>query len=161
MLDETFSFDEHVKQVCKSSFFHFRNVSRIRKYLTKDSVEIIIHAFITAKLDYCNSLLYGLPKRLISMLQSVQNSVARVVTMSRNYDHITPVLIQLRERSFSVCAPKLWNGLPFDLRKSSTVSGFFQGFFRTVKRPQKLNLELSFETQSSHQKIQCSKNEVV
>jgi hypothetical protein len=125
MLDETFSFDEHVKQVCKSSFFHFRNVSRIRKYLTKDSVEIIIHAFITAKLDYCNSLLYGLPKRLISMLQSVQNSVARVVTMSRNYDHITPVLIQLRERSFSVCAPKLWNGLPFDLRKSSTVSGIF------------------------------------
>jgi hypothetical protein len=41
------------------------------------------------------------------------------------------------------------------------VQGFFQGFFRTVKRPQKLNLELSFETQSSHQKIQCSKNEVV
>ena len=38
---------------------------------------------------------------------------------------------------------------------------FFQGFFRTVKRPQKLNLELSFETQSSHRKIQCSKKEVV
>ena len=41
------------------------------------------------------------------------------------------------------------------------IQVFFQGFFRTVKRPQKLNLELSFETHSSHQKIQCSKNEVV
>jgi hypothetical protein len=37
------------------------------------------------------------------------------------------------------------------------AQGFFQGFFRAVKRPQKLNLELSFETQSSHQKILCSK----
>ena len=36
-------------------------------------------------------------------------------------------------------------------------SGFFQGFFRTVKRPQKLNLELSFETQSSHQSFSAVK----
>ena len=42
-----------------------------------------------------------------------------------------------------------------------TNQGFFQGFYRTIKWPQKLNLQLSFETQSSHQKIQCSKNEVV
>ena len=42
-----------------------------------------------------------------------------------------------------------------------TNQGFFQGFYRTIKWPQKLNLQLSFETQSSHQKIQCSKNKVV
>ena len=38
---------------------------------------------------------------------------------------------------------------------------FFQGFFRAVKRPKKLNFELSFEAQSSHLKFQCSKNENV
>jgi hypothetical protein len=35
--------------------------------------------------------------------------------------------------------------------------GFFQGFFRAVKLPQKLNLELSFETQSSHQSFSAVK----
>ena len=65
-MDETLSYDDHVKKVCKSSFFHLRNISRIRKYLTEKSVEVIIHALITTKLDYCNSLMYGLPKRLPS-----------------------------------------------------------------------------------------------
>ena len=72
-----------------------RNISRIRKYLTKKLLEVIIHALITTKLDYCNSLMYGLPKRLPSKLQSVQNSAARIVTLSRKYNDITPLLIQL------------------------------------------------------------------
>ena len=54
--DETLSFEEHVQQVCRSSFFHLRNISIIRKYLTRISVEVLIHVFVTSKLDYCNSL---------------------------------------------------------------------------------------------------------
>ena len=58
-------------------------------------MEILVHAFVSSKLDYCNSLLYGLPKHMISSLQSVQNTAARVVTVTKKFDHITPVLIQL------------------------------------------------------------------
>ena len=101
IFDETLSFVQHIKQVCKSSFFHVRNISKIRKYLTKESLEVLIHAFVTSKLDYCNSLLYGLPKSLIRKLQSVQNSAARIVTLSRKYDHTTPALTQLHNCSFS------------------------------------------------------------
>jgi hypothetical protein len=53
------------------------------------------HAFITSKLDNSNSLLHGLPKFLFDRLQNVQNSAARIITGSRKYDHITPVLKQL------------------------------------------------------------------
>ena len=42
-----------------------------------------------------NSLLYGLPKHMIGSLQSVQNTAARIVTLTKKFDHITPVLIQL------------------------------------------------------------------
>ena len=40
-------------------------------------------------------------------------------------------------------------------------AGFFQGDFKTMKRPQKFNLTLSFKTQSSHQNVKYSQNEVV
>ena len=52
----------------------------------------LVHAFITARLDYCNSILYGLPKRLIQRLQRIQNTAARLVTRTNRDDHITPVL---------------------------------------------------------------------
>ena len=51
-----------------------------------------MHAFVSSKLDYCNSLLYGLPKHMISSLQSVQNTAARIVTLTRKFDHINPCI---------------------------------------------------------------------
>ena len=95
VFDDTMSFKTHITDVCKSSFYHLRNISRIRKYLTPEATEMVVHAFVTSKLDYCNSLLYGLPKFLIAKLQSVQNSTARLVCMTRKFDHITPTLIDL------------------------------------------------------------------
>ena len=67
----------------------------IRHYLDTDSLLILVHAFITSKLDFCNSLLIGLPKCRLKRLQSVQNAAARLVSGSRKYDHISPVLHQL------------------------------------------------------------------
>jgi len=52
-------------------------------------------AFISSRLDYCNSLLAGATSGLLTKLQSVQNAAARFVTMSRKFDHITPVLRDL------------------------------------------------------------------
>ena len=43
----------HVSSICISSFYHLRNLSRIRKYLIKESVAVAVHAFVTSKLDYC------------------------------------------------------------------------------------------------------------
>ena len=93
--DETLSFDEHIRSIAKTAFWHLRNIYQIRHYLDTDSLLILVHAFITSKLDFCNSLLIGLPKCLLKRLQSVQNAAARLVSGSRKYDHISPVLHQL------------------------------------------------------------------
>ena len=95
IFDECCSMVEHVNKFCKTLHYHLRNISKIRKYLTEETTEILVHAFVSSKLDYCNSLLYGLPKHMISRLQSVQNTAAHIVTVTKKFDHITPVLIQL------------------------------------------------------------------
>ena len=67
----------------------------IRKYLSRSSSETLIHAFIRSRLDYCNSLLYGLPKYMLSKLQRVMNASARLVYCAPKSCHITPLLREL------------------------------------------------------------------
>ena len=69
----------------------------LRKFLDKDTIIMVIHAFVTSKLDYCNSLLQGISKMLFAKLQRVLNTAAssRIVTRTRIKNHITPVLKSL------------------------------------------------------------------
>ncbi len=93
--DENMSMKSHINSVCKSGYYHLRNISRIRKCITHDACVTLVHAFITSRLDYCNTLFAGLPDCDINKLQLVQNSAARIVTLTRKFNHITPVLYDL------------------------------------------------------------------
>ena len=85
----------HVTAVCKSSFFHLRNIFKICKFLSYDTCKTLIHAFITSRIDYCKLLLFGQPKCILQRLQSVLNSAARLIHLSSRYEHVTPLLIEL------------------------------------------------------------------
>ncbi len=67
------------------------------------NAEILINAFMTSRLDYCNALLVGCSERLINKLQMVQNAAARVLTRTRKYDHISPVMSTLHWLSIKHC----------------------------------------------------------
>ena len=95
VFDSTLKMEEHINATCRTAFYHLRNISRIRPYLTQSAAEKVVHAFVSSRLDYCNSLLYGASTKLVSQLQRVQNMSARLVTNVKKYDHITPVLMQL------------------------------------------------------------------
>ena len=94
-LDSNMSMENHIKKVCQSAYFQIRNLSSIRKLLSKDTAEILMHAFVTSRLDNGNALLNGITEQQLKKLQLVQNSAARVLTMTRKFDHITPILINL------------------------------------------------------------------
>ena len=87
--------DKHINEICKSAFYHIRNISQFRRYLSFKSTRTLVHAFVTSRIDSCNSLLYGLPSYLIQRLQYVLNSTARLISRSRKADHITPLLFDL------------------------------------------------------------------
>ncbi len=95
LFDSNLSFDSHVSSICKTAFFHLKNISKLRPMLSTSNAEILIHEFMTSRLDYCNALLGGFSARLINKLQMVQNAAARVLTRTRKYDHISPVLSTL------------------------------------------------------------------
>ncbi|XP_072769508.1 uncharacterized protein [Nerophis lumbriciformis] len=95
IFDPALSFESHIKSVTKTAFFHLRNIAKIRSILSTSDAEIIIHAFVTSRLNYCNVLFSGLPKSSIKRLQLVQNAAARLLTRTRKFDHITPILAHL------------------------------------------------------------------
>ena len=55
----------------------------------------LVHAFVTCRLDNCNSLLIGSPSFLIQKLQCIQNCAARLVTGQPKFAHVTPILKEL------------------------------------------------------------------
>ncbi len=63
--------------------------------LSVSDAEKLVHAFMSSRLDYCNALLAACPASSINKLQIVQHAVARVLTRSGKYDHITPILQSL------------------------------------------------------------------
>ena len=85
----------NVNNTCKAAHYHLTNVRRIRKYLDEKASQTLIHALVIGRIDYCNSILYGLPARELTKLQRLQNSAARIIFNIPKMCHITPVLREL------------------------------------------------------------------
>ena len=188
LFDTQLNMESQIISVCKSAYYMIYNLRRIRKYFDQDSMKTVVHACITSKLDYCNSLLYGLPLSQIAKLQRVQNTCARLICNLPKFAHVIPLLkelhwlpvrqriefkmlmivykalhgqapsyiiellnlkfqthghnlrstqdtlalqipqirtkVTLGDRSFYCAAPRLWNKLPVDIRKSQTLESF-------------------------------------
>ena len=95
IFDQVMSMRQHVNYTSRTARFHLRNISRIRRYIPEESCKLVVQSLVTSRLDYSNGLLYGIPKSAVSILQSVQNSAARIVTKTAPREHITPVLKEL------------------------------------------------------------------
>ena len=93
--DSNLSMTDHINKACNAAFYHLHNLRHITKYLSRDSLITLIHAFITSRLDYCNGLLFGLPKVQIAKLQHVQNAAARLILGIGKFSHITLALYEL------------------------------------------------------------------
>ncbi|KAG1653863.1 hypothetical protein GQR58_025352 [Nymphon striatum] len=96
LFDSSLTMALDIKQLSKSAFYHLKNISRIRRFLSPATTEKLVHAFISSKIDNnYNSLLFGLPKYSIDRVQSIQNAADRLVTLSRKHHHVTPLLKKL------------------------------------------------------------------
>ena len=74
------------------SFYHIRNIDKIRQYIANDACKILVQALVTSRLVYGNALLQGLPQVLFERLQRIQNYTAGLITRSRKSEHVTRVM---------------------------------------------------------------------
>lgn len=95
IFDANLTFEPHVLNTVKISFFHLRNIARLRPMLSFTVAERLINTFVFSRIDYCNALLAGVSKATLNRMQVLQNSAARILTRTNIRDHITPVLESL------------------------------------------------------------------
>ena len=76
IFDSTCSLRDHVANVCRSINFNLYSIGKIRKYLDRPTVEKLVNATITSRLDYCNSLMFGIPKELITQLKFLERTMS-------------------------------------------------------------------------------------
>ena len=94
-LDSHLDMSTHISKTCGSAFYYLYNIRHIRKFLSRENTEQLVHAFITSRLDYCISLLYGVPDCQIMKLQRVMNVSARLIYCAPKFCRITPILMEL------------------------------------------------------------------
>ena len=174
--DKFLTMNSHVNDIVSHCYKMLADVGRIRNLLSNKQTELLVHAIVSSRLDYCNLLLLGVNKSVINKFQKVQNTAARMIAKLRKYESVretlkdlhwlrveervifkllvfvfkcinglapstitelisikNPQTVLLHEtnfksshgrRSFSYCAPKYWNNLPMNIRKSDNLTSF-------------------------------------
>ena len=132
IFDHDFNFRCHISCVCRTCFYHMWDIQRIRKHLSLKNAKTLAHALVTSRVDYCNSLLFGVACREIIHLQGVQKCLARIVTKSPPRTH-SPYLLQKLH----------WLPVKFSIQFKINLLTFK---ILTASRPAYLHDMLSFST---------------
>ena len=67
--DKHLSLEKHINLKCKIAHYQLYNLRKIKQYLSRQSLEILVHGLVQSHIDYCNSLFTGIPKHLLSKLK--------------------------------------------------------------------------------------------
>ena len=96
VLDSTVSMENFISETAKSCYYQLRRISSVRKYLSTEDTVKLVTSLILSRLNYCNSLLSGLPASFVHSLRRVHICAARLILKTkikeRKIDHTTPPL---------------------------------------------------------------------
>ena len=121
-LDKTLSMDAHIKYLCRILFCQLRRIGKIRSFLSIDAANKLAVSIILSRLDYCNSLLAGIPDNKLNKLQRIQNHAARLVLRKSRHANATallrtllwlPVKARIQNKITSLCFQYIYqNSMP-------------------------------------------------
>ena len=94
-LDKHMNLDKHINKITSHCYKLLKDIGKIRNLLSRKHAEMLIHAVISSRLDYCNSLFFNMSKQNIYKLQKVQNAAARLIDRKRKCESVTSTLRDL------------------------------------------------------------------
>ena len=94
-LDSELSMKNHVSKIASACFYHIRRLRQIRHYVSREVLKQLVTSLVLSRLDYCNSVLVGLPASTLMPLQRAQNAAARLVLGLDRRSHTTAALQDL------------------------------------------------------------------
>ena len=95
LIDSHLDMSSQINSLARTCNYHIRQLGKIRPFIDENAAKTIASATIMSRLDYCNSILWGLPSYQLNKLQKIQNTAARIVKRVGFREHITPVLKEL------------------------------------------------------------------
>ena len=88
-LDEHMTLDKHINQIASHSYKLLRDIGRVRHVLSNKHTEILVHAVVTHRIDYCNSLFFNMSK-------------ANIIQTSKSSKCCGAVGVEEKEEKFSI-----------------------------------------------------------
>ena len=95
-VDATLSYNEHVTNITSTCMASLCQINRIKYLLDSRTLKNVITSLVFSKLYFCSTVWGNNSKTNVRKLQRIQNFAARILTGTRKYEHITPVLNDLR-----------------------------------------------------------------
>ncbi|KAI5090329.1 hypothetical protein C0J45_19190, partial [Silurus meridionalis] len=102
-MDNQLSFFSHFAYVARSCRFLLYNIRRIQSFLSTHAAQVLVQSLVISRLDYCNSLLAGLPLNGFHLLQIIQNAAALLVFNLPKFSNTTPLLCSLHWLPVAAC----------------------------------------------------------
>lgn len=89
LIDQSLTYNDHVAKTTSNCLFKLKQISRIKHLLDRNSLLLVMNAFVFSKLFYCSTVWANTSQSNVKKLQLVQNFAARIVLGLRKYDHIS------------------------------------------------------------------------
>ena len=94
-LDSSLQFKTHITNKCKAAMVNLIQIKNIKKYIDNSTGHTLAKSLALSHLDYCNSMLAGLPKMSINAMQCIQNIEAKLILNKKPRDSSTECIKEL------------------------------------------------------------------
>ena len=94
-LDDNLSMNAQINHLTSSLYLELRRISKVRDIISFETATLLVNSLFLSKLDYCNSLLSGVPNDKLKKLQVAQNNAARMIFRKSKREHASPLLKEL------------------------------------------------------------------
>jgi hypothetical protein len=88
-LDSELTFDNHIRRIRRHCFMQLRLLSKLRRFMSKHHAALLVNALVFSKMNYCISLLVGLPKKQYQQLQPIIHYGIRIVERLKKRESVT------------------------------------------------------------------------